>query len=71
MSDPLFSGAIFAYIDPGAGSLILQALLGALLGMLFFAKRIWGYLSVRIGDVLRRSPAPDDARREAEAEDRR
>jgi hypothetical protein len=70
MSDSLFSGAILAYIDPGAGSLILQALLGALLGLLFFAKRIWGYLSIRFGSVFRRSPAPDDGSTEVGAGDR-
>lgn len=33
-----FSGSAFAYLDPGTGSIILQGIIGAVAGGLFFAR---------------------------------
>jgi hypothetical protein len=32
---------IFLYIDPGSGSYLVQAIIAAVLGGLFYFKRIW------------------------------
>ncbi len=37
----MFDVAILAYFDPGAGSLLLQALVGGGAGLLVFAKYLW------------------------------
>jgi hypothetical protein len=37
----LFPTKTFAYLDPGAGSSILQLLLAGLLGVLYVAKLYW------------------------------
>jgi hypothetical protein len=40
---------VFAYLDPGSGSMLLQMLLGGLAGVVvaikMFGKRIWGALA--------------------------
>jgi hypothetical protein len=38
----LMPSEAYAYIDPGTGALLLQALLAALFGALFFARRLLG-----------------------------
>ena len=38
-----------AYIDPGSGSLLFQALLSGLLTVLVFFKRIMGYFKLKFG----------------------
>lgn len=50
----LFMPNAFAYIDPGTGSMILQALLAALVAVLAFWKQIWTRVSVLLS---RNSPA--------------
>ena len=42
----LFTPTAFAYIDPGTGSMILQALLAGLVAVLAFYKQIIARLSV-------------------------
>jgi hypothetical protein len=37
----MFDVSILAYFDPGAGSLLLQALVGGGAGLLVFAKYLW------------------------------
>lgn len=34
-------GCLFAYFDPGSGSLLLQAIVGGTAGLLVFAKYLW------------------------------
>ncbi|NQW44554.1 MAG: hypothetical protein HQ462_04025 [Deltaproteobacteria bacterium] len=34
----------FGYIDPSSGYILWQVLFGAVVGILFFAKRIWSFL---------------------------
>lgn len=47
---------LFAYIDPGSGSLLLQAILAAIISIPFFFRRtIGGALSRWRGGVRRRS----------------
>lgn len=35
---------VYAYLDPGSGSLLIQLLLGAVLGGIYFVKLYWGKL---------------------------
>lgn len=45
-----------AYIDPGAGSLLVQAIVGGLLAGLYMIKLYWGKLKAvvrRLGDKFR------------------
>lgn len=48
---------IFAYLDPGAGSLVIQAVLAAALAIPFFLR---SQLASLIGRVRRREPDSDD-----------
>lgn len=41
----LFMPNAHAYIDPGVGSMLLQALAAGLVGALVFGKRIWLFVS--------------------------
>src|SRR5260370_22516100 len=41
MSTISFVDAVLAYFDPGAGSLLVQALVGGAAGLLVFAKYLW------------------------------
>jgi len=48
---------MFAYIDPGTGSLVLQVLVGAVVGTLVTVKLYWQ----RVKMFFARRKAPDDA----------
>ena len=37
-----FPKTVYAYLDPGSGSFILQMLIAGLLGVLFSIKMMWG-----------------------------
>jgi hypothetical protein len=52
---------VFAYLDPGTGSYLLQLALAGVLGASYAVKHFWG----RIKALFTRSAAaaPDDARR--------
>lgn len=50
---------IFAYIDPGTGSLFLQAIIGVVLGGLFFFRRAITKVSMKVKKVLRRNGKQD------------
>ena len=50
------SQPLAAYIDPGAGSYLVQILVAGLLGASFAVKRFWGNILA----VFRRSEPPDD-----------
>lgn len=39
---------VLAYFDPGAGSLVLQSLVGGVAGFLVFGQYIWTRLSERV-----------------------
>jgi hypothetical protein len=43
---------LFAYFDPGSGSLLLQAIVGGAAGLAVFGKYLWD----RIAASLRRNP---------------
>lgn len=40
----LFSTKAFAYVDPSSGYVLWQVLMGGVMGLLFFSKRIWNNL---------------------------
>jgi hypothetical protein len=55
---------VLGYLDPGSGSVILQALLGGLAGLAvtlkLFGRRILGFFRIgRSGSKERTAPAPD------------
>lgn len=45
------------YLDPGTGSLVIQAIVAAVLSILYFTRQFWGNLFSRIS---RRTPKEDD-----------
>lgn len=45
----------FGYIDPGTGSLFLQAVIGAVLGGLFFFRRIITKAVMKVKKILKRN----------------
>jgi hypothetical protein len=60
-----FSPAIFCaailYLDPGTGSLIIQAVIAAVLSILYFTKQFWMKTFSRISRrILRRRDGDDD-----------
>jgi Kef-type K+ transport system membrane component KefB len=58
--------SIFAYLDPGSGSFLLQLLLAGLLGLAFFVRAFWG----RIVRFFRKTgPKPDEKPADKPAED--
>jgi hypothetical protein len=48
---------IFAYIDPGSGSLLLQAILAAIISVPFFFRRTIGGALSRLRGVTRQQEA--------------
>ncbi len=52
---------ILAYIDPGSGSLLLQAILAAILAVPFYFRRTIGDAWHRIRGGSKEDPAPSDA----------
>jgi hypothetical protein len=58
-----------AYIDAGTGSLLLQLLVGGVLGSLFIIKVFWRNLVSFVGRLFGRKPAlpPENAVTEDEA----
>ena len=55
--------SLLAYIDPGSGSLLLQALLAALLSIPFFFRRTIGdaWHKLRGGDKVEPVPQADES----------
>jgi hypothetical protein len=53
--DLTMSASILAYLDPGAGSLLLQALVGGGAGLMVFGKYLWDAVCRSLSD--RRSAA--------------
>jgi hypothetical protein len=51
---------LLAYFDPGAGSLLIQALLGGTAGLIVFGKYLWDSASSAIlHDTARRQSRPN------------
>ncbi len=48
---------VYAYTDPGSGTLILQILLAAFFGLMFYIRRIIAWVRSK---VLPRSSAPEE-----------
>ena len=53
---PLSSFIIFAYIDPGSGSIILQFLIATLVGAAFYFRRFFSNVIHLIRDKFFRKP---------------
>ena len=61
------SGSAFAYLDPGTGSIILQGIIGAVAGGLFFARTYIDRIKAYFGrDKANRDSVVDDGQDEAE-----
>jgi hypothetical protein len=58
--------SILAYIDPGSGSLLLQALLAALLSVPFFFRRTIGSAVQRLRGSARRTRTDADGSKPSE-----
>jgi hypothetical protein len=58
----LFATPAYAYIDPGTGSLIIQMLLAALVGSVFYLRTIIRRIKSFFGSAPERAldPPPDD-----------
>jgi hypothetical protein len=50
----LFSTPVFAYIDPGTGAMLVQALLALFAGALFYLDKFRAYLREWIKVIFRR-----------------
>ena len=48
-----------AYIDPGTGSLALQAMIGALAAAVFALRSQWSKITARLGRTRRGAQAPE------------
>ena len=48
---------LLAYIDAGTGSLLLQFLIGGLLGLAFIGKMFWRNLVAGVGRIFGKKPA--------------
>jgi hypothetical protein len=51
---------ILAYIDAGTGSLLLQFLIGGLLGLAFIGKMFWRNLVAGVGRIFGKKPESTD-----------
>ena len=61
------SGPVYAYLDPGTGSIILQGIIGAVAGGLFFARTYIDRIKAYFGrDKANRDSVVDDGQDEAE-----
>lgn len=57
----------YAYIDPGTGSLALQALIGAVAGGMFAAKMWWARIASHLPGSKKKPTAEGDANKEKPA----
>jgi hypothetical protein len=48
MNDAIVVSTVLAYFDPGAGSLLLQSLVGGAAGFLVFGHYLWTRISAKI-----------------------
>lgn len=64
----MHSMSILAYIDAGTGSLVLQFLIGGLLGLLFIGKVFWRNILAGAGRLFGRKPAETGDEQDGAAE---
>lgn len=50
--EELFVSEAFAYLDPGAGSMAIQAILGVLVGASIAVKVYWGKIKYKLSNIL-------------------
>lgn len=55
----LTSTPAYAYLDPGTGSMVLQAILGGVAGVIIAGKLYWGRFKEWISRVAHRTSATD------------
>ena len=55
-----FSSNAFAYIDPGAGSLLIQMLVAGVMGAIFTIKMYWFRLKSYIQKLMGKEVSSDD-----------
>ncbi len=48
----IFPGKVYAYLDPGTGSYVLQLIIAGLLGGLFALKMCWGKVKNFFGNLF-------------------
>lgn len=53
-------GTAYAYLDPGTGSLMIQALIGAIAGVSVAIGLYWGKIKAYFGQLKREEPEPKD-----------
>lgn len=51
---------VFGYLDPGTGSMIIQAVLGAIAGIAIFFKFFWGRIVSFFKRPRTETPAPNE-----------
>ena len=56
----VFSSNAFAYIDPGAGSLLIQMLVAGVMGAIFTIKMYWFRLKSYIQKLMGKDVSSDD-----------
>ena len=57
---PIFVAPAYAYIDPGTGTLILQAIVAAVAGALAYVTMTYGRVKTFISRLLGRAPEAED-----------
>ena len=50
----------FAYIDPGSGSIVIQMLIGALVGVGIAVKVFWFKIKLRLSSVFNKNDSNDE-----------
>ena len=50
----------FAYIDPGSGSIIIQMIIGALVGVGIAVKVFWFKIKLRLSSVFNKNDSNDE-----------
>jgi hypothetical protein len=51
---------ILSYIDPGAGALIWQSIVGIFVGIVFYMRRTRRWLGRLVGRILGNEPSPSN-----------
>lgn len=65
----IFPPRVYAYLDPGTGSYILQLILAALLGAAFAIKIFWKRIKTFFADLLRGGSEEEESPEGSQDED--
>lgn len=58
----IFPRTVYAYIDPGMGSIIIQVIIGALVGGLVTISRFWRKVKTFFGNLFTRGRGDEDSK---------